>query len=224
MNEMLNLISKRNSNRSFEDKLVPREDIDMILEASSNAPSGANMQPFNIYSVSGNKLNKLTNMILEHIGNGGSQSPDIQYYPIQWTSDSKRRRMKTGLDLYNLLKIERRDKEARKEQWFDNFRWFGARNVFFVTIDKKLITDSQGLLIDSGILLQTLILGIESLGYKSCPQGATTEYAEVLKKELNIPNEEALLFSLVFGFPTNDIINTYSPTKISYKETTTHIE
>lgn len=198
-------------------------DIEKILEAASNAPSGANMQPFNIYSVTGAKLNTITNKLINYIKDGGETTQDIQYYPVNWINPYKRRRIKTGTGLYELLKIDRKDKKVREDKWFDNFRWFGAGNVFFVTINEKLIKDSQGMLIDSGILLQTIILAAEGLGYKSCPQGATTEYAKIIKPELEIPEEESLLYSIVIGTPTEDIINEYKPTKISYKETVKHI-
>jgi nitroreductase len=223
MNNFLDIIKNRNSCRSFINEEISLTDIETILEVASNAPSGANMQPFNIYHVSGDKLKEVTNDLIEYVSNGNPISQDIQYYPINWINPYKKRRLQTGAALYELLDIDRKDKEKRNEQWFDNFRWFNSQNVFFFTIDKQLIDNSQGMLIDSGILLQTMILASESLGYKCCPQGATTEYGHIIKKTLGIEDNEAMLFSLVVGKPTEDLINTYRPIKINYKDTTKHM-
>jgi len=224
MNETIKLIKNRNSCRSFKNENIKQKDINIILDTVSNSASGANMQPFNIYSVSGDKLTQLGETIINHIKNGGNYEQDIQYYPINWVSEFKKRRMKTGSDLYSFLNIDRKDKDKRMEQWFDNFRWFGSQNVFFVTIDKRMIEDSQGMLIDSGILLQNIIMSSESLGYKTCPQGSTTEYGKIVKKVLDIPDTEALLYSIVIGIPNNDNINNFKPSKINYKDTAKHIQ
>lgn len=222
-NNFIDIIKNRHSHRDYQDITISKQDLEIILDISSNAPSGANMQPFNIYSVSGNKLKEVGQDIIKHIQDGGDIKQDIQYYPVNWLPTYKKRRIKTGAALYKLLDIDRKDKDLREKQWFDNFRWFGSDNVLFITIDKKLIENSQGMLIDSGILLQTIILASESLGYKTCPQGATTEYGQIIKESLDIDDNEALLYSIVIGKPKDSLINTYIPEKISYKDTVKHI-
>lgn len=219
MQDLLKIIENRHSHRSYTGKKIPKEDIKRILEVASNAPSGANMQPFNIYCVTGDKLKEIGDKIIEHISSGGEVKQDVQYYPVSWPSTYKKRRIKTGSDLYKLLEIDRKDKEARVKQWFDNFNWFNSQDVIFVTIDKEMVKEAQGMYIDAGILMQTIILAAESMGYKSCPQGATTEYGHIVKEVLEIPEQEAMLYSIVLGEPTEDKINTYIPSKICYSET-----
>lgn len=62
--EFMELIKDRYSVRSFSDKKVEKEKIDLILEAASVAPTAANLQPQKIYIIntkeSLKKINELT--------------------------------------------------------------------------------------------------------------------------------------------------------------------
>ncbi len=82
---VIDAIKGRSSKRKFLNKSVPKETIEKILEAAAMTPSGANMQPWTVYSVSNTEI--LTNIgdaIIEHIEAGGDVDQHIQYYPLNW--------------------------------------------------------------------------------------------------------------------------------------------
>ncbi|MDF1882160.1 nitroreductase [Sulfurimonas sp. MAG313] len=223
---VLDAITSRSSKRKFLNKPVPKEIQEKILQTASMTPSGANMQPWIVYAVSNTKvLETIGNAIISHIDAGGEVDQFIQYYPLKWKNPYKLRRIKTGVGLYEQMQVDRKDKDKRKELWYDNYRWFGAQTVFFVCTDKSLIEGAQGALIDCGAYMQSLMLAAKALGIDSCPQGSTTEYGRIIAKTLDLPNNLALLYSVVLGYEdTSAIQNTYQPERVSLDEIVTFID
>ena len=210
---VIDAITKRSSKRKFLGKAVPKEIQEKILSAANMTPSGANMQPWIVYAISNQEvLDNIGQDIIKHIDAGGDIDQFIQYYPLQWINPYKRRRITTGVGLYNLLGVDRKDDERRKELWHDNYRWFGAQTVFFVFTDKSLIDGAQVALIYCGAYMQSIMLAAQAYGIDSCPQGSTTEYGKVIAKTLQTPDNLALLYSIVLGYEdTSAIQNRFPP-------------
>ncbi len=223
---IIDAITKRSSKRKFLNKPVPKEIQEKILEAAAMTPSGANMQPWVVYAISNKDvLDKIGEDIISHIDAGGDIDQFIQYYPINWINPYKRRRITTGAGLYKLLEVDRKDEARRKELWHDNYRWFGAQTVFFVCTDKSLIDGAQGALIDCGAYMQSIMLAAKAFGIDSCPQGSTTEYGKIIAKTLDLPDNLALLYSVVLGYEdTTAIQNNYQPERAPMDEIVTFID
>ncbi len=223
---IIDAITKRSSKRKFLNKPVPKEIQEKILEAAAMTPSGANMQPWIVYAISNKEvLDKIGEDIITHIDAGGDIDQFIQYYPIKWINPYKRRRITTGAGLYKLLEVDRKDEARRKELWHDNYRWFGAQTVFFICTDKSLIDGAQGALIDCGAYMQSIMLAAQAFGIDSCPQGSTTEYGKIIAKTLDLPENLALLYSVVLGYEDTDAIqNKYQPERAPMNEVVTFID
>lgn len=225
MPTILEAITTRSSKRAYHSKGVPKEIQEKILKAAGMTPSGANMQPWIVYAISDAKvLKKIGDAIIEKMDAGVENDQFIQYYPIKWKNPYKKRRLDTGLGLYSLMDVDRKDIQTRTKMWHDNFRWFGASTVFFVFTDKDLIDNSQGALIDCGAYLQSLMLLAQEFGLDTCPQGSTTEFGRVVADVLKTPDNLALLYSVVIGYAKEDAkINTYQPARANLKEYVTFI-
>ncbi len=223
---VIDAITKRSSKRKFLNKPVPKEIQEKILEAAAMTPSGANMQPWIVYAVSNKDvLDRIGETIISHIDSGGDIDQFIQYYPLEWKNPYKRRRITTGAGLYKLMDVDRKDEERRKELWHDNYRWFGAETVFFVCTDRSLIDGAQGALIDCGAYMQSLMLAAQAFGVDSCPQGSTTEYGRIIAKVLDLPENQALLYSVVLGYEdTSAVQNRYQPERAPMDEIVTFID
>ena len=226
LKDIIEAITKRSSKRKFLNKPVPKDIQEKILSAAAMTPSGANMQPWIVYAVSNKEvLKNIGDDIISHIDAGGEVDQFIQYYPLKWKNPYKIRRLRTGVGLYELLKVDRKDKEKRQELWYDNYRWFGAETVFFVFTDKNLIDGAQGALIDCGAYMQNLMLAAQGYGIDSCPQGSTTEYGRIIAKTLDTPDNLALLYSVVLGYEDKEAIqNTYQPERVELEEVVTFID
>jgi len=223
---VIDAIKGRASKRKFLNQPVPKETIEKILEAAAMTPSGANMQPWTVYSVSNRELlTKIGDAIIAHIEAGGDVDQHIQYYPLNWINPYKKRRILTGAGLYKLMEVDRHDDETRQKMWFDNYRWFGAQNVFFVYIENELINGAQGPLIDCGAYMQSLMLAAEGYGLSTVPQGSTTEYGKIISKVIGVPDNYSLLYSVVVGHEDKDAkINTYQPKRVAMKDVVTFID
>lgn len=226
MPSVIDAIKNRSSKRAFLPKPVPKNIQKKILEAASMTPSGANMQPWVVYAISNEEvLKNIGDAIIDKMNSGVEHDQFIQYYPLNWKNPYKKRRIETGVGLYTLMGVDRKDVETRTKMWHDNFRWFGAKTVFFIFTDVANIDGSQGALIDCGAYMQTLMLAAQEYGIDSCPQGSTTEYGKVVTDVLKTPENLALLYSVVLGYEDKDAkINTYQPARAELEEIVTFVD
>jgi nitroreductase len=226
MSSTLETLSNRSSIRQFLPQPLPKETLQKILSAAAMTPSGANMQPWIVYAVSNEaKLKEIGDAVIAAMQSGIENDQFIQYYPLEWKNPYKKRRVETGVGLYSLMGVDRKDTQTRTQMWHDNFRWFGAQTVLFVFTDKTLIEGASGALIDCGAYMQSVMLAAQSLGVASCPQGSTTEFGRVIAKVLEVPDNLALLYSVVLGYADTEAkINTYKPPRIPLEEHVTWIE
>ena len=226
MPTILEAINSRSSKRAFLSKPVEKETLETILSAAGQTPSGANMQPWVSYAISNQEvLKKIGDAIIEKMDAGILNDQFIQYYPVKWVNPYKKRRIVTGAGLYKLMEVDRKDNETRIEMWKDNFRWFGAQTVIFVCTDKANIDESQGVLIDCGAYMQSIMLAAQGFGIESCPQGSTTEFGKVIAEVLDLPDNLALLYSVVLGYEDKDAkINSYQPARAKLEDTVTFID
>ncbi len=226
MPTILEAINSRSSKRAFLSKPVEKETLETILSAAGQTPSGANMQPWVSYAISNQEvLKKIGDAIIEKMDAGILNDQFIQYYPVKWVNPYKKRRIVTGAGLYKLMEVDRKDNETRIEMWKDNFRWFGAQTVIFVCTDKANIDESQGVLIDCGAYMQSIMLAAQEFGIESCPQGSTTEFGKVIAEVLDLPDNLALLYSVVLGYEDKDAkINSYQPARAKLEDTVTFID
>lgn len=226
MPTVLEAIHQRSSKRKFLPKPIEKDRVEKILEAGAMTPSGANMQPWIVYAISNEKLLKdIGDAIIEKMDSGAQHDQFIQYYPVKWINPYKKRRLDTGVGLYTLMEVDRKDVETRTKMWHDNFRWFGAKTVFFVFTDATLIDGAEGALIDCGAYMQTIMLAAQEFGIDSCPQGSTTEFGRVVADVLQTPPNLSLLYSVVMGYADKDAkINTYQPPRVPLSDNVTIID
>ena len=226
MPTVLEAINNRSSKRAYLPKVVEKEIQEKILKTAGMTPSGANMQPWVTYAVSNDEMLKnIGDAIIKKMDAGILNDQFIQYYPLKWVNPYKKRRIVTGAGLYKLLGVDRKDNDTRIEMWKDNFRWFGAKTVFFVFTDKANIEDAQGVLLDCGAYMQSIMLAAQEFGIDSCPQGSTTEFGKVVADVLGVSDNLALLYSVVLGYEDKDAkINTYQPQRVKLEDCVTFID
>lgn len=226
MPNVIDAIKNRSSKRAFLAKRVPKDIQEKILKAASMTPSGANMQPWIVYAISNEDvLKSIGDAIIKKMDEGVENDQFIQYYPLKWKNPYKKRRIETGVGLYTLMGVDRKDTKTRTKMWHDNFRWFGAKTVFFIFTDEANIDGSQGALIDCGAYMQTIMLAAQEYGVDSCAQGSTTEYGKVVADVLKTPENLALLYSVVLGYEDKDAkINSYQPERVPLEEVVTFID
>lgn len=219
---VIDILKQRKSVRSFLPDKVDREKIELILDSAKYAPSGANMQPFDVCVVSGKKKIEIENKMLEAFDSGIEEKMDYQYYPLIWKEPYKTRRINTGQGLYKTIGIARGDKKKRVAQWRENFKAFGAPTVLYFFIDSSLDTGSY---MDYGMFLQSIMLAATDLGIATCPIVSLAEFPSIVKRELGIDKDKVLLCGIALGYEDRDApINSFKTDRLKLKEFTRFFE
>ena len=190
-------IKQRQSIRAFTDKQVDKDLITKILETAKHAPSGVNMQPWQVAVLTGSSKQLLSEKMIQAFRNKEKGEMDYHYYPTHWEPIYKARRVETGKALYDALGIQREDKQRRLDQWEANYRAFDAPVMLLFFIDKSLETGS---FLDYGMFLQNIMLLAEENGLGTCPQGALGEYPAIVKEQLQISDNWKLLGGMALGY------------------------
>ena len=97
--------------------------------------------------------------------------------------------------------IKKEDKQERQELMGRNWQFFGAPHAAFFSMPKDM---SEINAVDMGIYLQSLMLLMTQYGLASCPQGALAMFADSVWEMANIPENNAIMFGLSFGYAATD--------------------
>lgn len=189
------LISRRSVRRFLPDA-IPRETIERILAGAAYAPSGHNIQPWNVYVVTGATRDQVSKSVLDAIAAGEPKDEEFDYYPVEWFEPYLGRRRAVGFGLYETLGIKREDKERRVAQMLENFKFFGAPAGLFVTFHRNL---STGTFMDVGMFIENILIGARGEGLHTCGQVAWCEYHKVIRPILGIPDEEMFVCGISLG-------------------------
>lgn len=190
-------LTQRKSTRAFLPQVVDTQLIRRLLDAARHAPSGANTQPWQVAVVTGEKKQRLEQLIEAEFRNGVAPRMDYTYYPQHWRNPYKARRIATGIQLYRALGIERGDAQRRRDQWAANYRSFDAPVTLFFFMESGMETGS---FLDYGMFLQSFMLAAVEHGLATCPQAALGEYPHIVKSELDYPANSILVCGMALGY------------------------
>src|SRR5258706_7787060 len=177
--------------RGFKDQPVSREVLERVLSAAAWSPSGSNIQPWNIYVLTGAPLVELKTRAVERVAHGDPwDERQYEMYPPALKSPYGERRSNFGKERYSALGIARDDWEARQRAAIANWSCFGAPAALFCYIDRDLGRPQWA---DVGMYLQTIMLLLRAEGLHSCPQTAWSQVRETVAEALS-PPEGLILF------------------------------
>ncbi len=168
MPSLLELCHQRRSIREFTSELVPMPVLEKLVTAAGCSPSSKNTQPWRLFLVQGSALDALRADYLAAFAANTPAKPDYRYSPDPLPAAWAQRAKDCGIGIFKHKGIGREDTEKRRAHDRENFRFFGAHQVFF--LGTQAGTSTQGTFLDCGFVLQTLMLGLTDLGYGSCPQ------------------------------------------------------
>lgn len=189
-------IASRFSARAFLNTPVPHDTIEQILAVASRAPSGTNMQPWQVYVMTGAALERFSDVICAAYLSGDSPGNERPYYPNPCPEPYLSRRRKVGWDLYGLLDIAKGDKDKMRVQHARNFRFFDAPVGMIITIERVLEVGSW---LDLGMFLQNIMVAARGRGLHTCPQAAFAQFHPLIRRELNIPEEQVVVCGMALG-------------------------
>src|SRR6186997_2801644 len=142
--DVFEAVDSRIACRKFFDKPVDPDIVKDLLARAARAASGGNLQPWNVYALTGQPLAEFKAIVQE-------------------------RREDHGIQLYGSLGIDRSDPVRRLAQFKKNFEFFDAPVALFITIDRRL---GPGQWADLGGYIHALAFLARGYGLDTCPQEA----------------------------------------------------
>ena len=203
----------RKSIRGFKPDPVPKEVLDEIIQAAVRAPSSDNSQPWEIYVLRGEPLDRIREENIKAMESGADGRDYAPYEPIY-----RKRQIDLAIQLYTLMDIGREDKEKRMDWMRRGYRLFDAPVGIILAADKSL--DLPTAASDVGGLAQTICLLALAYDLGSCILLQSISYEDIVRKYAGIPESQNLLLSIALGypddgFPANDIRSKRDPIDVN---------
>jgi nitroreductase len=202
-------VRRRKSVRQFTDRPVPDDVIRDLLEAASRAPSGGNVQPWRIYVINGEAMERFRTYIADQPIEAG----EYEIYPPKLWEPYRTNRFAVGEAMYATIGIEREDKAGRLAQFAKNGDFFGAPAALFCFIDRKMGPPQWS---DLGMFLQTFMLLAQEAGLDTCAQEYWTVRHSAVRSFVGAPDDELLFCGMAIGHadpnaPINTLVSDRMP-------------
>jgi nitroreductase len=185
----------RRSCRAFKPETVNKDTLLDVLNDALCAPSWANTQPWEIFVAGGELLKKINQAYLENTKNHIPTSLDIprpQSWPVAANEHIKE--LISGVSLVA--------EDAAKLFGELNQKFFYAPVVIYLCMDKSLTAWS---IFDLGALSQSLMLSAVERGLATMPAVTLVHYPEVLRNQLDIPDNLSIVFGLAIGYEDDQL-------------------
>ncbi|MEU8234698.1 nitroreductase [Actinoplanes sp. NPDC048967] len=196
--DVYSAVRTRQSVRRFTDQPVPREALERVLAAAVNAPSGSNMQPWNVYVLSGGPLAHLKKTVAARVAVGDSgDEREFANYPPGLRTPYLERMAALGEALYGSRGVVRGDGAGRARIRAENWNCFGAGTALFCYLDRDMPAPRWA---DVGIFLQTVMLLLRAEHLHSCTQEVWAEYHRSVAEVVTPPPERMLFCGMSIGF------------------------
>lgn len=217
------LIKQRHSVRDFRPDPVPAAVLAEILDAARYCPSWSNTRGYCLAVATGERLERLRTAYRERFDASlelqrmrpidvlraaltrrlpDGDFPTWRRYP----DDLRPRSVKIGKALHQHLGIARGDRLARDEQNRRNCELFGAPVGVWIFVHRRLLPFSA---LDTGLMLQTLLLSAQSHGVGSCALGVLATWRGPVDAEFEVPPDYQLITGLALGYPSADRVNDF---------------
>jgi nitroreductase len=191
-------VRSRRSVRGFLGRPVPRAVLARVLDAALRAPSGGNLQPWQVYLLSGGRLEDLKSRVRRRVAAGDSGDPrPVPPYPADLPARYAQRLADMGERRYGAAGIARQDNAGHTRIRARNWECFGAPAALFCYLDERMLPPQW---MDAGIFLQSVMLLLRAEGLGSCPQIAWAEYHRTVTEVIKPPERHILACGMSIGY------------------------
>ncbi|MDB1145255.1 MAG: nitroreductase [Alcaligenaceae bacterium] len=218
------LVRRRKSVRQFKNKVVDEDLLRRALEVARYTPSASNTQPWEIWVVSGETRVAVQQVVCDMFEKKqydevlAEKYPDLPagYYPEEWMSPYRDRRVQNGKEFYGILDIPKGDDVKIRAQMRRNFEFFDAPVGVFVTTHKSHLVGAD---LDVAMWVYAFTLGLKAYGLDSCIQAAWLPYQDVIAPVVGIPEDHRLVLGISVGYEDASApINTMMPLRVSQED------
>ncbi len=210
-------IRSRRSVRAYLPKTVPEAVLHELLALGRHAPSGSNIQPWQVAVLTGATLQRVGEAIRRaFLNDEPGHRRDYNYYTDPIVEPYLARRRACGWGLYGTLGIGKGDVEKSRAYRAQNYVFFGAPAGLVFTIDRDL---EKGSWLDYGMFLQTLMLGARAFGLHTCAEASIASYPDIVRRELGLGDNQVVICGMALGYADSSAaVNTFQPERIPLGE------
>lgn len=191
-------LKARISVRAFKPDALPEALVREILDVARYAPSGGNLQPWNVIAVAGAERDAVVALAQANLPGAEDDRP---VYPPNLWEPYRTRRYKVGEDMYALLGIGRDNKPARLMHLAQNFTFFGAPVGLFFVIDRRMGHAQWAHL---GMFMQSVALAAIARGVSSCMQEAWARMRAPLHAHFALRESDMVYCGMALGYADPD--------------------
>jgi nitroreductase len=188
--------------RGYKKKSVPRRIIEEIIDVAKGAPSSMNTQPWHLYVVTGEPLDKIRKGNTERMLAGVKPQRD---FPTKEAYEGihRQRQVDIAKQLFGAMGIERDDKERRQDWVMRGFRQFDAPVSIVLTYDKILEPAAIGQF-DLGAISYGICLAAWERGLGTVINGQGVMQTPVVREYAKIPDNQNILTCIAMGYPDDE--------------------
>ena len=189
----------RRSIRGYQQKPVPKQLIEEILELAMRAPSSMNTQPWNFTILTGAQLDKIRAGNTERNLAG---VPHSREFRIGKAFEGQHRERQVGVakQLFAAMGIAREDAEARQDWVLRGFRQFDAPVCVIITYDREL-ADSDDTAFDCGAVTTALVNAAWSRGLGAVINSQGIMQSPVVREHAGIAEDQVIMKAVAIGWP-----------------------
>jgi nitroreductase len=205
----------RHSIRAFLSKPVEREKLDAVLASSVRSPSWANTQPWEIFAVTGDTLERIKEGYRQKYADKAPAAPETPR-PAGWPETAQKRIQRLRPDMERMC-------GTSVERFAElNQTMFNAPAVVYVCMDKAL---SEWSFYDIGAYSQTFMLAALEQGLSTIPAITLTLYPDVLRREMKVPDNLKITIGIAVGYADRENkINSFVSAREPLNETVRFFE
>ena len=193
------VVQGRRSTRGFKADPVPRAVLEEVVELATRAPSSMNTQPWHLYLVTGEPLDRIRRGNTERNLAGVKPSREIRSHG-EYRGAHRQRQIDIAVQLFQAMGIERHDTAGRQDWVLRGFRQFDAPVSIVVTYDKEL-EGGDIAQFDCGSLVHGLVLAAWSKGLGAVVNSQGIMQSPVVREHAGIPDDQVIMICVAMGYP-----------------------
>lgn len=189
-------LAARHASRVYKPQAVPREVLARVIEAATRAPSWGNTQPWEVFIAAGETMNAIRGAYLANLRD--QVAPRQELGPIEaWPAHVQQRYTDRLMAICEALGVDPADPAGQQAAAEGQMAFFGAPATIFLCSHPGLEPWS---LFDLGALAQSIMLVAVEEGLSTIPAFSAVSYPEVLRRELEIPDDYRIVIGIEIGY------------------------
>ena len=189
----------RRSIRGYKPDPVPKALIEEVIELAMRAPSSLNTQPWHLYVVTGEPLDRIRQGNTERNLSGVPDSREFRGHGAYKGEHRERQKAIAG-QLFEAMGIAWEDKAKRQDWVLRGFRQFDAPVSVVVTYDRS-IHGGDIAPFDCGAITNALVNAAWSRGLGCVINSQGIMQSPVVREHASIPDDQVIMICVAMGFP-----------------------